>query len=98
MGLSRAEPAVRLSFAQGQPYGATEVVVGLVLGAFFISASQKWLKGAGEIEFADMKGADARKMLLMVRARIHVVTPLGYMLSCNLWLKNFCPPRCRSGS
>lgn len=44
--------------------------MGVVVGALFISASQKWLKGAGEIEFADMKGADARKMLLMVRSHV----------------------------
>lgn len=74
------------------------MVVGLVAGALFISASQKWLKGAGEIEFADMKGADARKMLLMVRSVTSAESCTLAFASAtpdHLWA-NF--PRRRSGS
>lgn len=52
---------------EGQKYGGgTWVVMGIVAGGFFILCCQKFLERFGEISMLDVKGADARKMLLVV--------------------------------
>ncbi|GAB4820100.1 hypothetical protein N2152v2_007146 [Parachlorella kessleri] len=50
----------------GQPYGAGLVVVGVVLGGLFIRSMQQWLETVEDVEFENLKGAGARKTLLLV--------------------------------
>jgi len=52
---------------EGQKYGSGSwVVVGILFGGLFILISQKMLEGFGEVSMLDMKGADVRKMILVV--------------------------------
>jgi zinc transporter ZupT len=52
---------------EGQKYGSGSwVVVGILFGGLFILISQKMLQGFGEVRMQDVKGADMRKMILVV--------------------------------
>jgi zinc transporter ZupT len=52
---------------EGQKYGSGSwVVVGILFGGLFILISQKMLEGFGEVSMLDVKGADMRKMILVV--------------------------------
>lgn len=52
---------------EGQEYGGGSwVVIGILAGGIFILCCQKWLERYGEISMLDIKGADARKMVLVV--------------------------------
>ncbi|KAK9814832.1 hypothetical protein WJX72_012324 [[Myrmecia] bisecta] len=51
---------------EGQPYGANLVILGVVLGAAFIKASQEFLDQYEDVRFESLKGASARKTLLIV--------------------------------
>ena len=51
---------------EGGPYGGFYVVCGVCAGAVFISVMQGWLHGAEDVKFEMLRGADARKTLLMV--------------------------------
>uniref|UniRef100_A0A7S0KTG9 Zinc permease family n=1 Tax=Micromonas pusilla TaxID=38833 RepID=A0A7S0KTG9_MICPS len=51
---------------EGGPYGGFYVVCGVCAGAVFISIMQGWLHGAEDVKFEMLRGADARKTLLMV--------------------------------
>ena len=50
---------------QGTRFGSTQTVAGGVLGVAFIVITQRWL-GDHDLEFAQVRGAGARRMLLMV--------------------------------
>lgn len=52
---------------EGQKHGGGSwVVAGLLFGGLFILVSQKLLHGYGEVSMLDVKGADVRKMILVV--------------------------------
>ena len=51
---------------EGGPYGGFYVVCGVCAGALFISIMQGWLHGAEDVKFEMLRGADARKTVLMV--------------------------------
>jgi zinc transporter ZupT len=51
--------------AEGTTYGAWQTLVGALLGVLFIIATQRFL-GGREISFGDIRGADARRMVLIV--------------------------------
>lgn len=52
---------------EGQKYGGgTWVVLGIVAGGFFILCCQKFLERYGEVSMLDLKGADAKKMMLVI--------------------------------
>eukprot|EP00250_Pteridium_aquilinum_P013270 c21242_g1_i1 orf=468-2240(+) len=52
---------------EGQKYGGgTWVVLGIVAGGFFILCCQKFLERYGEVSMLDIKGADAKKMMLVI--------------------------------
>lgn len=52
---------------EGQEYGGGSwVVIGILAGGIFILCCQKWLERYGEVSMLDIKGADARKMVLVV--------------------------------
>eukprot|EP00249_Psilotum_nudum_P017830 c26511_g2_i1 orf=228-2066(-) len=52
---------------EGQIYGGgTWVVLGILAGGFFIHCCQKFLERYGEVSMLDIKGADARKMMLVI--------------------------------
>eukprot|EP00249_Psilotum_nudum_P017828 c26511_g1_i1 orf=276-1418(-) len=52
---------------EGQIYGGgTWVVLGILAGGFFIHCCQKFLERYGEVSILDIKGADARKMMLVI--------------------------------
>ena len=51
---------------EGGPYGGFYVVCGVCAGAVFISIMQGWLHGAEDVKFEMLRGADARKTVLMV--------------------------------
>ena len=61
---------------EGQKHGGGSwVVTGLLFGGLFILVSQKLLHGYGEVSMLDVKGADVRKMILVVS--IMTLTLLG---------------------
>ena len=43
-----------------------QVVLGLTAGVAFISATQSWLQSFGDVGFHDARGADARKLILII--------------------------------
>lgn len=52
---------------EGQKYGGgTWVVLGILAGGFFILCCQKFLERYGELNMLDLKGADAKKMVLVI--------------------------------
>eukprot|EP01018_Ginkgo_biloba_P016003 Gb_07026 [translate_table: standard] len=52
---------------EGQKYGGGSwAVMGILAGGFFILCCQKFLEHYGEVSMLDVKGADARKMVLVV--------------------------------
>lgn len=52
---------------EGQKYGGGSwVVLGIVAGGFFILCCQKFLERYGEVSLLDLKGADAKKMMLVI--------------------------------
>jgi zinc transporter ZupT len=51
--------------AEGTAYGAWQTIVGAALGVVFIIASQRLL-GEHEVRFGEIRGADARQMVLIV--------------------------------
>lgn len=52
---------------EGQKYGGgTWVVLGIVAGGFFILCCQKFLERYGEVSMLDLKGADAKKVMLVI--------------------------------
>jgi len=51
--------------AQGTRYGSSQTVAGGVAGVLFILVAQRWL-GGHEFAFGQVRGAGARRMLLMV--------------------------------
>lgn len=51
---------------EGGPYGGTSVVFGVLAGALFIQYVQHSLHKYEDISFADLKGADAHRMLLII--------------------------------
>ena len=51
---------------EGQPYGSSFVVLGVVLGAVAIRAVQHWLDGMENVSFGHLKGIKARRMMLMI--------------------------------
>ena len=51
---------------EGEPHGALLVVVGVCLGAVFIALTQRALRDQEDVRFGLLRGADARKTLLMV--------------------------------
>uniref|UniRef100_A0A0D6QWM9 Zinc transporter n=1 Tax=Araucaria cunninghamii TaxID=56994 RepID=A0A0D6QWM9_ARACU len=52
---------------EGQKYGGGSwVVFGILAGGIFILLCQKYLERYGEVSMLDIKGADARKMVLVV--------------------------------
>eukprot|EP00271_Cylindrocystis_brebissonii_P014434 TRINITY_DN35792_c0_g1_i1.p1 TRINITY_DN35792_c0_g1~~TRINITY_DN35792_c0_g1_i1.p1 ORF type:complete len:595 (+),score=67.66 TRINITY_DN35792_c0_g1_i1:304-2088(+) len=52
---------------EGQAHGGGEcVVAGLLLGGLFILVSQKVLESFGDVKVMDVKGVDARRMILIV--------------------------------
>jgi ZIP family zinc transporter len=51
--------------AEGTKYGSAQTVVGGLLGVIFIAAMQKLLEGR-DLSFARIRGADARRTLLIV--------------------------------
>jgi zinc transporter ZupT len=42
------------------------VLVGAIAGLFAVVAADRWLEGAGEVQVADLAGADARRALLIL--------------------------------
>lgn len=53
--------------AEGQIHGGGEcVVLGILLGGLFILVSQKVLESFGDVKMMELKGADARKMCLII--------------------------------
>ena len=53
---------------EGYAVGPLAVAGGSVLGGLFIALSRGWLDGRGELDVAGLRGADARKALLLVGA------------------------------
>jgi len=53
---------------EGYAAGPPAVAGGVALGVVFIALSRRWLAGRGELDVAGLKGADARKALLLVGA------------------------------
>lgn len=51
---------------EGGPYGGTSVIFGILAGALFIQYVQNSLHKYEDISFADLKGADAHRMLLII--------------------------------
>lgn len=51
---------------EGEPHGAILVVVGVCFGAVFIALTQRALRDQQDVKFGLLRGADARKTLLMV--------------------------------
>ncbi|MCP4203944.1 MAG: ZIP family metal transporter [bacterium] len=51
--------------AQGTRYGSTQTVAGGVVGVLFILLAQRWL-GDHDLEFGQVRGAGASRMILMV--------------------------------
>ncbi|KAK9844479.1 hypothetical protein WJX74_003025 [Apatococcus lobatus] len=51
---------------EGQPYGGHLVILGVIVGALFIKASQEWLEQFEDVKFEGLQGAGARKTLLVV--------------------------------
>ena len=51
---------------EGEPHGALLVVVGVCLGAVFIALTQRALRDQEDVRFGLLRGAEARKTLLMV--------------------------------
>ncbi|KAJ7519355.1 hypothetical protein O6H91_20G035400 [Diphasiastrum complanatum] len=52
---------------EGQRFGSgTWVVFGILMGGLFILCSQKYLERFGEVNLIEVKGADARRMVLVV--------------------------------
>ncbi len=51
--------------AEGTNYGALQTVAGGVLGVLFILLTQRYLAGH-EVEFGDLTGAGARRMILVI--------------------------------
>lgn len=52
---------------EGQRFGGGSwVVMGILAGGLFILASQRMLQSYGEVSMLDVKGADVRKMILVV--------------------------------
>lgn len=51
---------------EGEPHGALLVVMGVCLGAVFIALTQRALRDQEDVRFGLLRGADARKTLLMV--------------------------------
>ena len=51
---------------EGEPHGALLVVLGVCFGAVFIAVTQRLLRDQEDVKFGLLRGADARKTLLMV--------------------------------
>lgn len=51
---------------EGAPYGPALVLLGVVLGAIAMKASQQWLNQHEDVSFEQLKGSDARKAILIV--------------------------------
>ena len=51
---------------EGEPHGPSLVVLGLLCGAVFIAFLQRFLRDFEDVEFAALRGADARKTALVV--------------------------------
>eukprot|EP00891_Asterochloris_glomerata_P001649 jgi/Astpho2/1649/e_gw1.00032.159.1_t len=51
---------------EGQPYGGSLVILGIILGALFIKASQEYLAAYEDVKFESLRGADARKIVLVL--------------------------------
>ena len=51
---------------EGEPHGALLVVMGVCLGAVFIALTQRALRDQEDVRFGLLRGAEARKTLLMV--------------------------------
>ncbi|BDA49142.1 probable zinc transporter ZIP11 at N-terminal half [Coccomyxa sp. Obi] len=51
---------------EGEPYGPGLVIVGVMLGSLFIWSIQKWLDQFEDVKFETLRGASARKVLLVV--------------------------------
>ena len=52
--------------SEGVEAGAWQTVVGVQLGVLFILATQRWLESRDDLSIANMRGADARQMILIV--------------------------------
>ena len=51
---------------EGQPYGATMVVMGIGLGAVFIQYMKRYLDSLGDVSFGKLHGAKAKRLILIV--------------------------------
>jgi len=51
---------------EGEPHGPLLVVIGLCFGAVFIALTQRMLRDQENVKFGLLRGADARKTLLMI--------------------------------
>lgn len=51
--------------AEGTSYGSWQTIVGALIGVLFILGTQRYL-GQQELSFGEVRGADARQMLLVV--------------------------------
>lgn len=51
---------------EGEPYGSMLVIVGILLGMIFIKFSKEYLDQYDDVKFGRLKGAGARKTLLVV--------------------------------
>lgn len=51
---------------EGGQHSGLLSVAGVLLGALFISASKSWLDQHEEVSFEDFKGADAKKVVLII--------------------------------
>ena len=52
---------------EGEPHGPSLVVLGLLCGAVFIAFLQRFLRDFEDVEFAALRGADARKQRFLGR-------------------------------
>lgn len=51
---------------EGAEYGLTRLGVGIFIGLVLIVFARKWMDGRDDIDFGEVQGADARKILLII--------------------------------
>jgi zinc transporter ZupT len=52
--------------AEGNLIGILRTVAGMALGVIVVSAGQRWIEAQGDVSVGDLRGADARRAILII--------------------------------